>query len=65
MIDLEWDHLSDDYLLIANLRCGVRMVDSESRMCFMKFEMPNAIAAVKTLAWVPSAPGMFVTGGEC
>ncbi|XP_071786517.1 WD repeat-containing protein 17-like [Asterias amurensis] len=62
VIDLEWDHLSDDYLLIANLRCGVRMVDSESRMCFMKFEMPNAIAAVKTLAWVPSAPGMFVTG---
>ncbi|XP_038063248.1 WD repeat-containing protein 17-like [Patiria miniata] len=62
VIDLEWDPLSDDYLLVANKRLGVRMIDGASRTAFMKFELPSAMATVKTLAWVPSAPGMFVTG---
>ncbi|XP_022109388.1 WD repeat-containing protein 17-like [Acanthaster planci] len=62
VIDLEWDPLSDDYLLVANRHLGVRLIDGTSRVAFMKFELPSAMATVKTLAWVPSAPGMFVTG---
>ncbi|XP_073075306.1 WD repeat-containing protein 17 isoform X4 [Manis javanica] len=59
---LEWDPLSTDYLLVANLHCGIRLVDSESLYCITTFSFPSAAASVQCLAWVPSAPGMFITG---
>lgn len=61
---LEWDPLSTDYLLLANLRNGIRLVDSESLSCITVFNFPSAAASVQCLAWVPSAPGMFITGGK-
>lgn len=60
---LEWDPLSTDYLLVANLHNGIRLVDSESLCCITTFSFPSAAASVQCLAWVPSAPGMFITGG--
>uniref|UniRef100_A0A2K6S6R8 WD repeat domain 17 n=1 Tax=Saimiri boliviensis boliviensis TaxID=39432 RepID=A0A2K6S6R8_SAIBB len=59
---LEWDPLSTDYLLVVNLHYGIRLVDSESLSCITTFHLPSAAASVQCLAWVPSAPGMFVTG---
>ncbi|XP_048159854.1 WD repeat-containing protein 17 isoform X2 [Corvus hawaiiensis] len=59
---LEWDPLSTDYLLVANLHNGIRLVDSESLSCITTFSFPNAAASVQCLAWVSSAPGMFITG---
>ncbi|XP_017397706.1 WD repeat-containing protein 17 isoform X5 [Cebus imitator] len=59
---LEWDPLSTDYLLVVNLHYGIRLVDSESLSCITTFNLPSAAASVQCLAWVPSAPGMFVTG---
>ncbi|XP_036372772.1 WD repeat-containing protein 17 isoform X2 [Megalops cyprinoides] len=59
---LEWDPLSTDYLLVANLHNGIRLVDSESLSCITTFTFPSAAASVQCLAWVPSAPGMFITG---
>ncbi|KAM5264681.1 WD repeat-containing protein 17 isoform 3-T3 [Ctenodactylus gundi] len=59
---LEWDPLSTDYLLVANLHYGIRLVDSESLYCITTFNFPSAAASVQCLAWVPSAPGMFITG---
>ncbi|NXB05389.1 WDR17 protein, partial [Cnemophilus loriae] len=59
---LEWDPLSTDYLLVANLHNGIRLVDSESLSCITTFSFPSAAASVQCLAWVPSAPGMFITG---
>ncbi|XP_021120602.1 WD repeat-containing protein 17 isoform X2 [Heterocephalus glaber] len=59
---LEWDPLSTDYLLVANLHYGIRLVDSESLHCITTFNFPTAAASVQCLAWVPSAPGMFITG---
>ncbi|KAM9043586.1 WD repeat-containing protein 17 isoform 4-T5 [Megaptera novaeangliae] len=59
---LEWDPLSTDYLLVANLHRGIRLVDSESLCCITTFNFPSAVASVQCLAWVPSAPGMFITG---
>jgi len=61
---LEWDPLSNDYLLVANLHNGIQLVDSESLSCITKFNFPSAAASVQCLAWVPSAPGMFITGGK-
>ncbi|KAM5277830.1 WD repeat-containing protein 17 isoform 6-T11 [Hipposideros larvatus] len=59
---LEWDPLSTDYLLVAHLHYGIRLVDSESFSCITTFNFPSAAASVQCLAWVPSAPGMFITG---
>ncbi|XP_040274622.1 WD repeat-containing protein 17 isoform X3 [Bufo bufo] len=59
---LEWDPLSTDYLLVANLHNGIRLVDSESLSCITTFSFPSAAASVQCLAWVPTAPGMFITG---
>ncbi|KAK9398983.1 WD repeat-containing protein 17-like [Crotalus adamanteus] len=59
---LEWDPLSTDYLLVANLHNGIRLVDSESFSYITAFNLPSAAASVQCLAWVPSAPGMFITG---
>uniref|UniRef100_A0A4W3GRT2 WD repeat domain 17 n=1 Tax=Callorhinchus milii TaxID=7868 RepID=A0A4W3GRT2_CALMI len=59
---LEWDPLSTDYLLVANLHNGIRLVDSESLSSITTFSFPSAAASVQCLAWVPSAPGMFITG---
>ncbi|MBN3284063.1 WDR17 protein, partial [Polyodon spathula] len=59
---VEWDPLSTDYLLVANLHNGIRLVDSESLSCITTFSFPSAAAYIQCLAWVPSAPGMFITG---
>ncbi|XP_019507276.1 PREDICTED: WD repeat-containing protein 17 [Hipposideros armiger] len=59
---LEWDPLSTDYLLVAHLHYGIRLIDSESFSCITTFNFPSAAASVQCLAWVPSAPGMFITG---
>ncbi|XP_058497432.1 WD repeat-containing protein 17 isoform X3 [Solea solea] len=61
---LEWDPLSTDYLLVSNLNNGIRLVDSEALTCVTSFCFPSAAASVQCLAWVPSAPGMFITGGK-
>ncbi|XP_077574603.1 WD repeat-containing protein 17 isoform X1 [Stigmatopora nigra] len=59
---LEWDPLSTDYLLVSNLNNGIRLVDSEALACITSFCFPSAAASVQCLAWIPSAPGMFITG---
>ena len=61
---LEWDLLSVDYLLVSNSLSGVQLVDSSSITVIMVFQLPSVAAKVKTLAWVPSAPGTFITGGK-
>ncbi|XP_059902752.1 WD repeat-containing protein 17 isoform X2 [Gadus macrocephalus] len=59
---LEWDPLSTEYLLVSNLHNGIRLVDSEGLNCITSFCFPSAAASVQCLAWVPSAPGLFITG---
>lgn len=50
---------------MANSHHGIRLVDTESLFCITTFNFPSAAASVQCLAWVPSAPGMFITGGKC
>uniref|UniRef100_A0AAZ1Y2W9 WD repeat domain 17 n=1 Tax=Oreochromis aureus TaxID=47969 RepID=A0AAZ1Y2W9_OREAU len=61
---LEWDRLSNELvpsLSVSNLHNGIRLVDSEALACITSFCFPSAAASVQCLAWVPSAPGMFIT----
>ena len=60
---LEWDPLSVEYLLIANTHSGVRLVDTQAHSVIVTFQLPSAASQVHTLAWINTAPGMFLTGG--
>uniref|UniRef100_A0A672N444 WD repeat-containing protein 17-like n=1 Tax=Sinocyclocheilus grahami TaxID=75366 RepID=A0A672N444_SINGR len=44
---LEWDPLSTDYLLVANMHNGIRLLDSESLSCITTFSFPSAAASVQ------------------
>ncbi|XP_048589465.1 WD repeat-containing protein 17 isoform X2 [Nematostella vectensis] len=59
---LEWDPLSTDYLLVTNACFGVRLIDSSCMSTIMNFKLPSAALKIHTISWVPTAPGMFVTG---
>ena len=61
---LEWDPLSNDYLLVSNSTNGIRLIDTEAMTVVTSFNLPSAVTKIHTLAWVPSAPGMFLTGGR-
>ena len=62
---LEWDPLSTEYLLVCNAHYPVRLIDTSTMSVIMTFELPSMASRVHSVAWVPTAPGMFVTGGEC
>ncbi len=64
VVSLEWDPLSTDYLIIVNHRYGIRLVDSVSLSVINKFQLSSIATQVHTLAWISSAPGMFITGGR-
>jgi len=61
---IEWDPLSTDYLLVTTAQSIIMLVEANTASVLMCFEQPNAAAEVHTLAWIPSAPGMFLSGGE-
>ena len=62
---LEWDPLSDTYILVANNHCGIRLIDSEGLSVITKFVLPSAAVMSHNVAWIGSAPGMFLSGGMC
>jgi hypothetical protein len=64
VISLQWDSLSSDYLLVTNLTYGIRLIDTENMFVIMKFQSPSAASRVNSVVWVPSGPGMFVSGGK-
>ena len=64
MKSIEWDPLSTDYLLVSTAQSMIMLVDANTASVLMYFELPSAAAEVHTLAWIPSAPGMFLSGGE-
>ncbi|ROT79673.1 putative WD repeat-containing protein 17 isoform X2, partial [Penaeus vannamei] len=61
LVTLEWDTCSPDYILVAYRGGSLWLVDINSMMIITKYMMPIS-ASVNTLAWLPDAPGMFVTG---
>lgn len=61
---LEWDPLSVDYLLVSNACNGTRLIDTNTMTVIMNFKLPSSAIKIHTLAWVPTAPGIFVTGGR-
>lgn len=60
---LQWDPLSTDYLIMCNVRAGIRLIDTNSQSVIMKFTPPSAASSICSMSWINSAPGIFVTGG--
>lgn len=60
---LQWDPLSTDYLIMCNVRAGIRLIDTDSQSVIMKFTPPSAASSICSMSWINSAPGIFVTGG--
>nr|XP_045611784.1 WD repeat-containing protein 17-like [Procambarus clarkii]XP_045611785.1 WD repeat-containing protein 17-like [Procambarus clarkii] len=61
LVTLEWDTCSPDYILVAYRAGALWLVDVNAMRIITKYIMPIS-ASVNTLAWLPDAPGMFVTG---
>ncbi|XP_066956128.1 WD repeat-containing protein 17-like isoform X1 [Macrobrachium rosenbergii] len=61
LVTLEWDTCSPDYILVAYRGGALWLVDVNSMRIITKYSI-NMSASISTLAWLPDAPGMFVTG---
>ncbi|XP_050694797.1 WD repeat-containing protein 17-like isoform X3 [Eriocheir sinensis] len=61
LVTLEWDTCSPDYILVAYRGGALWLVDVNTMRVITKYILPLS-ASVSTLAWLPDAPGMFVTG---
>jgi hypothetical protein len=61
---LQWDPLSEDYMLVAHSKGGLRLVAVQLQTCvtIAVFRYPAACRA-RCVAWLPECPGMFITGG--
>ncbi|MPC36466.1 WD repeat-containing protein 17 [Portunus trituberculatus] len=62
LVTLEWDTCSPDYILVAYRGGALWLVDINTMRVITKYILPVS-ASISTLAWLPDAPGMFVTGG--
>ncbi|CAL4077100.1 unnamed protein product, partial [Meganyctiphanes norvegica] len=63
LVAIEWDTCSADYLLMAHKGGSLWLVDINTMKIVTKYTLPLS-ASVSTVAWLPDAPGMFVTGDE-
>ncbi|XP_045113908.1 WD repeat-containing protein 17-like isoform X1 [Portunus trituberculatus] len=61
LVTLEWDTCSPDYILVAYRGGALWLVDINTMRVITKYILPVS-ASISTLAWLPDAPGMFVTG---
>ncbi|XP_022258467.1 WD repeat-containing protein 17-like, partial [Limulus polyphemus] len=61
---LEWDPLSPHYLLIAVQNSCLLLADISGNTLhtIMIFNMPSKASTAQTIAWIPNAPGMFISG---
>eukprot|EP00294_Goniomonas_avonlea_P015107 CAMPEP_0114549298 /NCGR_PEP_ID=MMETSP0114-20121206/5453_1 /TAXON_ID=31324 /ORGANISM="Goniomonas sp, Strain m" /LENGTH=1229 /DNA_ID=CAMNT_0001733971 /DNA_START=86 /DNA_END=3775 /DNA_ORIENTATION=- len=55
--DIQWDTLSDVYLIAAFANGDIALYDSDS--CEEKRSFERQVGGVDSLSWIPSAPGAF------
>ena len=61
-LGLEWDPRSVEYLLIANQFSGIRLLDPINKVVITRFKMPTSVIETQAISWVPTGPGVFVSG---
>ena len=63
VVNVEWDPLSTDYLLVLSKHSGIRLVDAGSQTVINKYKLPKVSATIRKFCWISSAPGMFISAG--
>ena len=61
LLDAQWDPLSESYLLVGGRSGTLHMYDVESKQTLQTFDQERGLCS---LAWVPAAPGDFVTASD-
>ena len=61
LVDVQWDPLSDAYLLVGCATGTLHMYDVESRQPLQTFDQERGLTS---LAWMPGVPGDFVTASD-
>jgi len=62
VLSVQWDPLSDDYLLVVHRQGHLRLVSAQGGLILATYRHPASCRA-HCIAWLPDCPGMFVTGG--
>ncbi|XP_067950044.1 WD repeat-containing protein 17-like [Watersipora subatra] len=62
VIDLQFDLHSTDYALVISYKAELVLISTESMTVMGWYNLPSKAAHVQTIAWVPDASGLFVTG---
>ncbi|XP_047126670.1 WD repeat-containing protein 17 isoform X1 [Hydra vulgaris] len=60
VIDMDWDPLSTEYILVSTKQSGIRLIDSDSHTIIMKYKLPSSIT-IRKFCWIPLCPGMFIS----
>ncbi len=60
VVDLQWDVLSDFYVIVSYKNGDIFLWDMESEAALSSFDRQGA--GVRGLAWMDWAPGNFATG---
>jgi WD40 repeat protein len=59
VIDLQWDPLSDNYLLVAYKNGAIKLLDTDSGQDVFVYEVsPTGVSAIR---WVANVPGEFLS----
>lgn len=53
-----------DYLLVLNVRYGMRLIDIDFMIVIMNFKLLSFVIKIYTLVWVFFVFGVFVIGGK-
>lgn len=51
IVALEWDILSNDYLLVASNFGGLRLLDTENECTILTYQLPSKAIGIRTLSW--------------
>jgi len=62
VFSVQWDPLSEDYLLAVHRQGHLRLISAQGAMILATFRHP-ATCRPHCVIWLPDCPGMFITGG--
>jgi hypothetical protein len=52
ILALEWDVLSNDYLLVASKENGLRLLDTENNTTIVRYQLPSKAVYIRALSWL-------------
>lgn len=63
VMDIQWDPLSDNYVLIAYRNGNIRLFDADTEKEMQAYEVQ--MGGISSLRWIPSNPGTTLDAKKC